>query len=394
MHVELTKSRISCTSPWEAEPLAMRLSELLAGRDDFRVAYLYEVPDTSTFRYRVYNMVEALRTARPRVSATWFQVSEATALGAHLRDLDVLVLSRIRYSRTIGDLIVRARAFGVRILAECDDLVFSIRHAHLVAVNNDQPTDSHSFMDRWYAYCGRLSATVSHCDGGIATNDVLAEHMETVCGGPVAVVPNFLNREQEELSRRLLAVKQNRGFRSTGRTVIGYFSGSPTHNQDFAIALPAIKQLMAEDEEVGLRIVGFMESFSELADLGSRVERISLQNYMNLQVAVAEVDVNIAPLQLNDFTNCKSELKFFEAAAVGTYTCASPNHSFTSAISSPYQGILCEAGDWLRSLREAVAFARNSETYAGHAIATAEAVYDRYGWDRNVDAILDAVAPD
>ena len=43
--------------PWDAD-FDTRL-QALAGRSR-RIAYFYERPDTSTFRYRVFNMVQAL----------------------------------------------------------------------------------------------------------------------------------------------------------------------------------------------------------------------------------------------------------------------------------------------------------------------------------------------
>jgi glycosyltransferase involved in cell wall biosynthesis len=65
---------------------------------------------------------------------------------------------------------------------------------------------------------------------------------------------------------------------------------------------------------------------------------------------MAEVDVNIAPLVINDFTNCKSELKFFEAAAVETTTIASPNYSFKKAITDGKNGFLAKPEEWYQKL--------------------------------------------
>ena len=47
------------SDPW-AQSLASRLAALSRGAP--RVAYFYERPDTSTFRYRCFNMIEALTT--------------------------------------------------------------------------------------------------------------------------------------------------------------------------------------------------------------------------------------------------------------------------------------------------------------------------------------------
>jgi hypothetical protein len=114
---------------------------------------------------------------------------------------------------------------------------------------------------------------------------------------------------------------------------------------------------------------------------------------MNLQVKIAEVDINIAPLQQNDFTHCKSELKFFEAAAVGTWTCATRSYTFERAIVEPALGTITENGNWEDVLTEAVALARDKTAYAKRSVTAADYAYGRYGWDKNTAAIIAALEP-
>ena len=64
------------------------------------------------------------------------------------------------------------------------------------------------------------------------------------------------------------------------------------------------------------------------------------------------MDLNIVPLINNDFTNCKSELKFFEASIVGTLTCASPSNCFENCIQNGQTGFMCEEGDWYPTLEK------------------------------------------
>ena len=391
MYRNLLNGEVKFESPWDHESLHGRIGKLLSHQGE-RVAYLYGTPDTSTFRYRVFNVIEAVRAVPDcQIGVGWFAASEVDHLRAILPRLSTLVLARIRYSRAVSDLITTARCFGVRVLFDCDDLVFDLRYGQLVSVNNDQAFDNEAHVDSWYAYVGRMNATAMQCDSGIASNMFLAEKMQRVCEGQTAIVPNFLNRRQEELSRRLLEAKVARGFKGDGRVTIGYFSGSPTHNKDFRVALDALIRLMKEDENVDIRIVGFMEGHSELAWLGHRVETIPLQHWMNLQVKIAEVDINIAPLQLNDFTHCKSELKYFEAAAVGTYSVLSRSHTLEKAVLSPDDATVIENWQWFDGLKAAVAHVRNTQRYAMQAQRTARCVYARYGWDRNTEAILAAL---
>jgi hypothetical protein len=94
--------RLVCDSfhyapPWDAQSLEDRLAAL--DEDLPRVAWLYERPDTSTFRYRVFNMVECLQHETPqRVAASWFTGDEIDALISRLAELDVLVT----YGRDVG----------------------------------------------------------------------------------------------------------------------------------------------------------------------------------------------------------------------------------------------------------------------------------------------------
>ena len=71
-----------------------------------------------------------------------------------------------------------------------------------------------------------------------------------------------------------------------------------------------------------------------------------------MQREQAKVDINIVPLVNNEFSNCKSELKYFETAIVGTPTCATPSFTYSSAIENGENGYLCEKGEWLRAFEK------------------------------------------
>jgi glycosyltransferase involved in cell wall biosynthesis len=389
MFSDLVPGPLSYAPPWERQPLAARLDALRRGRP--RIAWLYEKPDTSTFRYRCLNPPETLAAARPDLGAAWFELADAPALMQEMAELDVLVLCRVRYDATVARLAARARATGTRLLFDCDDLIFDTRHVHLVLDTLDQPTTADEHWNFWFAYVGRVEATARLCEAGITTNGYLAERLASVLGGaPVGIVPNYLAPDQEAASRALLAAKQERGFRGDGRVTVGYFSGTATHNKDFAVAAPALARLLEADPEVDLRIVGFPPS-GQLASFGHRVEIVPLQDYLNLQRVIAEVEVNIAPLQDNVFTNSKSELKFFEAAAVGTWSIATPSFTFRRAIRDGVTGRLARAHEWDAALAEAVALVRDPARYAPKALAAAEEVYMRYGWNRHAERIMAAV---
>ena len=89
----------------------------------------------------------------------------------------------------------------------------------------------------------------------------------------------------------------------------------------------------------------FPEVMQHLIKKG-RVKFAPLVDFMELQRLIAQVDVNIVPLVENTFTNCKSELKFFEASVVDTVTVAAPNYTYAHSIEDGKTGFLCRPGQW------------------------------------------------
>jgi hypothetical protein len=87
---------------------------------------------------------------------------------------------------------------------------------------------------------GRIGAAAQLCDRVIVTNALLAARATESTGKEARVVRNFINLEQLEVSRRLLATKRATRYARDGHVHIGYFSGSPSHNKDFAMLKPPL----------------------------------------------------------------------------------------------------------------------------------------------------------
>jgi glycosyltransferase involved in cell wall biosynthesis len=358
-----------------------------------RIAYFYERPDTSTFRYRVFNMVEALAAAPELgISASWFHRGDLHRMDHFLDRADTLVICRTHYNAAIGRLVARAKARGLPVLFDVDDLVFDVSHVHLLIDALDQDLEADATWENWFGWIGRIGATLRLCDRAITTNAFLARQIQRFAPELRAVVvPNFLNREQQATSFGLFEAKRRSGFARDGNIHIGYFSGTPTHNRDFAVVERALARLLDRDPRLVVRVVGFLEPRGELLRHRDRLETYPLQDFLNLQRLLAEVEVNIVPLQDNLFTNCKSELKYFEAAICGTLTIASPTFVFRRAISEGKNGFLACAHEWEAKLGAAIATLEESDGYAAIAERAFHHAESVYGWNRQARAIVDAV---
>jgi glycosyltransferase involved in cell wall biosynthesis len=372
--------------PW-APSIGERVRRISAA-GTHRVAYLYEVPDTSTFRYRVFNMVEALGLEDDdhRISAAWFTRAELPILERLIGDVTTLIICRTRYTPRLDSLVTRARAAGCRVLFDVDDLIFDTRYVSLVLETLDR-TPGEAMLDEWFAAMSRVGAMLRLCDGAISTNHFLSARIEEFAQLPTWVVPNFLNGLQLERSAeirrtRLASEQPNRV------TTIGYFSGTPTHNRDFELVSTALAKVMTRHNDIRLLIVGFLDVGTALRAFGDRIDILPLTDFLTLQTLIASAGLNIVPLQTNVFSNSKSELKYFEAAIVATPTLATPTHSFRLAIQDGVNGYLVDAYDWESRLEQAV---RGDLDLAGVAARGLEHVLRWYTPAAQVGAIRDAV---
>lgn len=364
---------IEYVDPW-TRTFEERLIALRKGAN--RIAYFYERPDTSTFRYRVYNMIQSLTASNANISAAYFSQCEMDRMDQVVDMVDVLVVCRSRYTDQLNRLIARAKDFGRRVLFDVDDLVFDPDYVHLILNTLDQQL-CEAAWDSWFAYIGRLGAALRLCDGVIITNEYLASRVRQYADRQTFVIPNFLNEEQITLSRHVFEVKSESGFARDDRIHLGYFSGTPTHNKDFEVMAGAVARLMDRDPRLVLRVVGFLDLKGALQEHRSRVEFHPLQDFLNLQRLIGSTELNLVPLQDNIFTNCKSELKYFEAGIVGTITLASPTFTFRNAIREGENGFLVNAYEWENKLSSLI---DRLDDYPDLAIRAFEYAEEHYSW--------------
>ena len=377
---------IAYSDPW-VMPLAQRFKMLTSGRH--RVAYYYESANNSTFRYRAYNMVQVLNSeTADGCCASYFFQEDLHRIEEIADAASMLVICRSAYSHKINELITKFRIRRKPVYFDIDDFVFDTAYTHLVVQTLGLDMDDPRVWDDWFAMMGRMGQTLRLCDAAITTNDFLAQRIAEFSALPVQVVPNFMNREQVDLSEQLFSSKQASGFSRDGTICLGYFSGSPSHNLDYAIVEPALESVMDSDPRTHLMVVGYINAGAAFSRFGDRVIRQPFQDYVNLQRLIGKVEFNLMPLQANIFTDCKSALKYFESAIVGTLSIASPGQNYRSAISDGTNGYLARAHQWTSRIRQAI---DHLDNYPQMAAAAHEDAVNQYAWFNQRETILRAL---
>lgn len=332
-------------APWN-KPLSERAGSLFKHPSKKKAIYLYECADTSTFRYRVYNIAQALSSS-DKWHASYFFSDELEYMDAFLAVADLVVIARYRWSFELAAFISRAKKLKIPIAFDVDDLVFDTSKLPLL-MNSLGVENTEERLSYWFSYVSRLELTAELCDATIGTNNFLCKRLQDKFAKPSLMIPNFLNKEQLAYSETVYASKKK-----PPRFTLGYFSGTPSHMHDFAKAVPEIAAFLETYPQAALQVVGFIKFPEQLEPFvrSKQVYHTPFVDFLTLQEKIAAVDVNIVPLVNNEFTNCKSELKFFEAAVVGTVTCATPVHVFKSSIEQGKTGYLCDEGTWFTHLQ-------------------------------------------
>lgn len=306
---------------------------------------LYRWADTSTFRYRCYNVVQTLEKSS-EWGAVYFFEKEYDQVQDLLNQIDLLVLTRVKWTLSLDWLVSKAKSAGIPVLFDVDDRVFDLNAVKQLTNTLAVDFDNEAAYDFWFADIGRIQQAASLAEGFITTNNYLGRALTEKFGHPYQLIENSLNQEQLKVSQLLLEQKST--ALNDGHFTIGYFSGTPSHINDFLEIYKELLSLLKKYSDIRLAVVGFMEFPPEMQPFikKGQITFTPLVDFLELQRLIASVDVNIVPLVNNTFTNCKSELKFFEAAVVDTVTVATPIYSYATAIKDGENGFLCNPGQW------------------------------------------------
>ena len=139
------------------------------------------------------------------------------------------------------------------------------------------------------------------------------------------------------------------------KVVIGYLSGSITHNADFELVLPTITKIMKKYDHVYLKVVGILDLPEELKPFSERILKEPFVSWKKLPDIVASLDINLAPLEDSLFNRAKSENKWVEAALCKVPTVASDVGAFQEMIADGKDGFLCKnEKDWFSVLEKLI----------------------------------------
>lgn len=295
------------------------------------------------WRYRVVHQREQLEAYGYSTDEVYF-----TELNLdQVKYFRAFIFFRCPYTCKIGRFVQMARKLNKRIIYDIDDLVIDTKYTDFIRYVQEMNSRDKSAYD---ANVMNMQKLLRKCDMATTSTDCLAEELKGYVN-KTFVNRNVASEEMQMLSEQALKHR----MREPGKVKIGYFSGSITHNADFEMILPAIRNIMKKYPFVELCLMGELDLPEILSKYKSRIKKIPFEDWRKLPRKIAEVDINLAPLEDTIFNRAKSENKWIEAALVKVVTIASDVGAFRQCIENGKTGILCNTSqEWEEELEKLI----------------------------------------
>jgi|GEM_PF-93008 Predicted glycosyltransferases len=255
----------------------------------------------------------------------------------HLADqtinYDAVVFYRLRFHSKVEGFVKQCHRDGIKVYYDIDDFIFEyakIKHLEFLKGIDyvDFANDSK-----------RVKRCMNLCDGFITST----ENMKTAIKDSFPDKPVVINRNVASMEMAVLSSMAEKGkAKDNGKIILGYFSGSKTHDKDFETISNVILRLFKKYDNLYLKTVGVLDVGDEFKEFRNRMIHVDFVNWRELPKLIASVDINLMPLEDTFFHACKSENKWMEAAFVSVPTVASWNEELDRMIQNDVTGYLCK----------------------------------------------------
>jgi glycosyltransferase involved in cell wall biosynthesis len=312
-------------------------------------------------RYRCEHVAEELRFRGFRTAIT---VQDNPFLPSYADQFAVFVFHRVLFTPSVAKLVDRIKEQGKEIIFEADDLVYD--PAYLVHMDYFKVMNPLERKLYEHGVGGEILAD-PYVKVATTTTTFLADKLRER-GKQVFVVPNKLSEADVRIASVIASEVRQSSQKKTSwipgssprmtndKITLAYFSGSASHNKDFATIAEPLLSILVKYPETKLSIYGPLDLDARFDAFGDRVKKVPYTPREKHLENVAATDVNLAPLEIgNPFCESKSELKFFEAGIFGVPTVASATRTFREAIEDGEDGFTAATdAEWTTKLEKLI----------------------------------------
>jgi glycosyltransferase involved in cell wall biosynthesis len=293
-------------------------------------------------RYRTFHLYEQACLANLNC-----QLSHVTdpAIRKKIKASNIVLIHRASYDSLIAWIVEEIRRKDGILIFDIDDLVFDMDAIKFI----DSPDFADPVRQALYQENIQLTRRTLEFSNTVTTSGKFLMQRVKQLGKPAHVHRNAFSSEMLVCSENAY---HNRKTKQR-QIVIGYASGTPTHDQDFALIKPSLKSVLSRHPDAKLVLVGTVDPGRDWGNVEGQIRRISRLPWRKLPEIQVQFDINLAPLRMNNpFGQSKSEIKYVEAGLLRVPTIASSNDAFKQAIRHEDNGFLAEDSEEWEGLLE------------------------------------------
>lgn len=260
-----------------------------------------------------------------------------------LVNYDVIIFFRPYYTQKLGTAVDIAVDNDIDIYASYDDLVFDVS-TYRVSSQYKCGNRSSLVLSRYKAW-----AEAFHLfDRFIVTTVPLASHVKRCAVNleDILIVENFVHMRHYDLVREGCISSTIR--LNDSKKYIGYFGGGLSHAADIELVSDIVEEFCKQTEATFLLPDVFSDRLS--VNLLSVVEFFPRVNFIDMLLLQSKMKFSIAPLIIDDNSECKSGIKFLEATASMVPLIATETHDLTRYKGSPNLRLCSAPQEWLEAM--------------------------------------------
>lgn len=286
-------------------------------------------------RYRTDHMIESLESVGMSVGKVFYY----DLTPEHIKNYNVFIFYRCPWMPGFKKMFEQIKKTNKVSIYAVDDLVIDKKYTDTIPVVQAMLSKDRALYDDGVKRHNKL---MSQCDYAITTTQCLSDELRNYKNlKEVYIDRNSMSDEMVYHSNK--AIKEV--VRDDEKIIIGYFSGTATHNEDFEMITPALLQVLEEHDNVFIKLVGKIdvpEAFKGYED------RLIFMPYVDWRVLPSEVrkcHITLSPLVDSLFNRAKSEIKWAESALVEVPVVASNMGAFKDSVKNNLTGMLVENTD-------------------------------------------------
>lgn len=287
-----------------------------------------------------------------------------------MKGVDLLAAQLIHTPSGLSVLMGIRNFYKIPLVVDCDDNVEDVPHYNRGAAAYRPNSELNMVTTALIRSADAVTVTTDHLKG------ILGKYNDKIY-----VLPNSLDFDLWEEDVKLPG-KHNKQVR------IGWM-GAQTHEDDFRLFVPAMKEILGLHKNVHFYFVGGVPDCIHALDhkrIHAMNQWYDILHYPS-QMRMWEFDIGVAPLRDNAFNRSKSNLRWLEYSAMGIPSVVSSVEPFNMSVKEGKTGLFAyEMDEWVaqmsrlvldKELREKIGAAANKEVKEKFNIQKNAKLWDR-----------------